>query len=116
MSEKSVLILVLHKIEVLDDLLHELNDAELCGATVLNSVGMAHELHTYEDSHAIGSLRALFLSDKSENRTVFMVIDNEKIPAAKEIVYRVVGDLSQPNTGILFALPVTFAEGLTGEG
>lgn len=112
MAEKSVLFLVLHKIEVLDELLSELNNAGIRGATVLHSIGMAHELHTYEDTHAISSLRALFSSSKNENRTIFMVMDNDKIDTAKKIINNVVGDLSKPDTAILFATPCLFTEGL----
>ncbi len=112
MTEKSVLVLVLHKVEVLDQLLRNFNDSGIAGATVLNSVGMAHELHSYEDSHAISSLRALFSVGKSENRTIFTVLDNNMIETARKVINDTVGGLENPNTGILFTIPLSFVEGL----
>ena len=113
-SEKVILFFVLNKIEKLDELLHALMDAGIRGATVLTSIGMASELgmRNDEDSHVISSFRAFFVSGKSENRTIFTVIDKALIPKASEIISGVVGDLSKPNTGVLFAMPAVYVEGL----
>ncbi len=113
-TEKVILFFVLNKIEKLDELLHALMDAGIRGATVLNSIGMASELgmKNDEDSHVISSFRAFFVSGKSENRTIFTVIDKALIPKASEIISGVVGDLSKPNTGVLFAMPAVYVEGL----
>ena len=40
-----------------------------------------------------------------------MLINEEKIATAKEVIYRVVGPLNKPETGILFAIPTLFSEG-----
>ncbi|MCI8565545.1 MAG: hypothetical protein HFI39_04365 [Lachnospiraceae bacterium] len=111
MKEKALLIVVLNKIELLDKLLAALNDAEIRGATVLHSIGMAHELAGLEDNYVISSLRAMFASDHHENRTIFMVIDQERITAATQVIDDVI-DLQKPDTGILFAVPVLFAAGI----
>lgn len=41
-----------------------------------------------------------------------MVIEKAKRERVRRVVREKVGDLAQPDTGILFALPVTFADGL----
>ena len=112
MTEKSMLIIVLNRVELLDKLLSALNKNGIKGATILNSMGMAHELGIMqEDSYYIGSLRALFGGSHKENRTIFMVIDNDRITDATQVVDEVI-DLRQPDTGILFAIPVLFAAGI----
>lgn len=111
MREKALLIVVLNRVELLDKMLKALNDADIKGATVLNSIGMAHELASMEDSYVIGSLRAMFASDRRENRTIFMVIDSDRITAATQVIDDVI-DLQKPDTGILFAVPVLFAAGI----
>ena len=113
MTEYELLVLVLNKINVVDDLLIELNDAGIHGATVINSTGMAHALASREDSLAISSFRAFFGHDREENRTVFIVLPKEMIPAARNVIRHAVGDLSRPDTGILFTMPLDFVEGIS---
>lgn len=112
MENLQVMFLVLNKVEALDTLLIELNHAGVRGATVINSTGMAHAIASHEDSAIISSLRAFFVSDREDNKTLFMVLDDKGIKTAREVIHRVVGDLSKPDTGILFCLPTTFVEGL----
>ena len=114
MHEKALLVVVLNRIELLDKLLTALNDGGIRGATVLNSIGMAHELASLEDNYVISSLRAMFASGHRENRTIFMVIDNARITTATQIIDGVI-DLRKPDTGILFAIPVLFAAGIKEE-
>ena len=41
-----------------------------------------------------------------------MVLPDEKVEEAKKIVNQVTGGLEQPDSGIMFAMPLTFVEGL----
>lgn len=110
--EKQVLFLVLNKIEILDRLLIALNKAGVRGATVVSSIGMAHAIANCEESHIISSMRAFFVSDREENKIVFMVVDDEGAATARKVIHEVVGDLSKPDTGIMFSIPTLFVEGL----
>lgn len=114
-SDKLVLFIVLNRVEKLDKLLEELRAAGIGGATVLNSIGMAHELGGLEDSHAISSFRAFFGMRHSENRTIFTIIDRRQVMDAREVFDRVVGDVTQPDTGIIFAVPAIFVEGIPAD-
>ena len=49
--------------------------------------------------------------DGEDNRTILSVIKNNQLDTARKIVYNTVGDLSQPNTGIMFTVPLDFVEG-----
>lgn len=108
-----VLVLVLNRIDRLDSLLDELNRHDIKGATVINSIGMAQALASMEDSHTISSMRAFFSCDREENKTVFMVCDEATEQRAKQVIRSVVGDLAEPNTAIMFSVPVLSAEGIT---
>lgn len=107
------LLLVLNKVELLDDLLEKLMENGICGATILNSTGMVRELaKNSEDYPIFGSIYAFINPDRKESRTVFMVLKDEKVEGVKEIIRQVLGDLSQPDSAVLFTLPVLSAEGV----
>ena len=38
--------------------------------------------------------------------------DDDQLDAAVEAIKKVTGDLSKPNAGVLFAVPITYAEGI----
>jgi len=47
------------------------------------------------------------------NRTLITIVKDEKmIPAVVEATQRIIGDLNEPNTGILTVLPLIEAYGL----
>lgn len=108
-----LLVLVLNKVELLDELLEGFAKERISGATILNSLGMAHKLYQsgYEDDSFLGSLRALLEPEHEESRTVFAVLKEEEVDKAIRVIEGVVGDLSQPDTGIVFTLPVDFIKG-----
>ncbi|MDD2268576.1 MAG: hypothetical protein PHY15_03365 [Eubacteriales bacterium] len=107
-----VLVLVLNKVEVLETLMLELNEAGLRGATIINTTGMGQALASKKDeSYIIASIRDMLSGTRVDSRTIFMVLEENKIPTARSVIRNVVGDLTKPNTGIMFCLPVDFVEG-----
>jgi len=112
MSNKVMLILVLNKVEYLDKLLLELNDEGIQSATVLRSAGMMQQLAQAGDEQIISTLRPLFTPNHSENKTIFMLLDEEEVETARKVINEVIGGLSKPETGILFAIPTLFTEGI----
>ena len=107
-----LLIVVLNNVELLEALLETLTARGLKGATILNSTGMVRELTRSEDYPLFGSLRMLMMPEQDESRTVFMAIPEEKVELAKQTVRDILGDLSKPNTGVMFTLPIIDAEGI----
>ena len=105
-----LLIIVLNKVECLDRLLGKLGKNNIPGATILDSKGMAQELEAHDELRFLGSLR-LDPAHK-ENKTIFMVLPEEKVAAVSKIVNEVTGGLDRPDTGILFTVPIDYAEGL----
>lgn len=106
-----LMVIILNKTEVLDYLLEGLSAAGICGATIIESSGMAMTLSKLDSSFLSASIRSLFTGEEEDNRTILSVIKNNQLETARKVVYNTVGDLSQPNTGIMFTIPLDFVEG-----
>ena len=110
-----LLLIVLNKTEKLSPLLDAWMEQGIGGATVLKSSGMVHILSkNIEQYPIVGSLRRLLgdMDERKDSRTIFMALQDEKIEAAKAVVRTIVGDLSKPDTAVMFTLPVLSAEGV----
>ena len=105
-----LLVIILNKTDVLDYLLEGLSAAGIKGATIIESSGMAMTLSRLDSSFLSASILGLFTGEE-DNRTILSVIKNNQLDTARKIVYNTVGDLSQPNTGIMFTVPLDFVEG-----
>lgn len=106
--------IILNDTDKLDDLLTALGDNGISGATVFDSTGMGHKLMNntnYEYIRFIGSLRSILNPEKQNNYTILAVMTNEQVILARSAVNKVLGDLSKPDTGIMFTLPIDFIEG-----
>ena len=107
-----LLVLVLNDVDLLDPLLEEMLEKGVRGATILNSMGMAMELSKAEDYPMFGSLRMMLNSDHEESRTIFFILQEEEVKKVKQVIRDVLGDLSMPDTAIMFTMPILDAEGI----
>lgn len=110
-----MLLIVLNRVEKLNPLMDAFMERGLGGATILKSDGMVKILAKNIEHYPIfGSLRQLMNDDeeRKSNRTIFMVLPEDRIEAAKETVRTVVGDLSEPDSAIMLTLPVLSVEGM----
>lgn len=112
-----LLVFVLNRVEYLDEVLEGFAEQKIGGATIFHSLGMARELYHagHEDDGFLGSLRAFLDPDREESRTIFTVVEDGQVERAVEVIESVVGDLSKPDTGIVFTLPVDFIKGIRGD-
>jgi len=106
-----LLVFVLNKIEKLDALLEELANNQISGATIFRTTGMVRELMSRHELGIFGSFRHLLDADRKENRTLFMVVKTEQIAIIEKVIDQVVGNIDEPDTGILFTLPVESVRG-----
>lgn len=107
-----VLFLVLHKIEKLDDLLVALQNNGISGGTIIESKGMLNTLKN-NDNFIIESLR-IFLEDPREaSKTLFFILEKEKVSVARKVIDETLGGINNPNTGIMFGIDLTFVDGLS---
>ena len=106
-----LMVLILNKTDALDNLLEGLSAAGLGGATIIESSGLATTLSRLDSSFISSSIRAILSGSEEDNRTILSVIRNDQLDIARKVIYNTVGDLSSPNTGILFTVPIDFVEG-----
>lgn len=108
-----IVMLVLNKTEKLEELLEAFLEEGIRGCTVLESTGMMRVLNQNgDDMPMFGALRALFDPERKSSKTLMMVLNDQEVETVKKVIRKVVGDLSKPDTGILFAMPALFVEGL----
>ncbi len=109
-----LLVFVLNKEELLEDVLTAYVEAGIPGATILDSEGMGRFL-TYEVP-LFADFKDFMKGNKPYNKTIFSVVKNEKnIPKLEQLLDEICGGLDEPGTGILFTIPVDYARGLVKE-
>ena len=107
-------VLVLNKTELLEPLFEAMLEKGISGATVLDSTGMMRVLSDDEnvDLPMLGLFRHVFSPERRASKTVFIVLPDEQVSVLSELIDQVTGGLDQPDTGIAFAMPVSFLKGL----
>lgn len=109
-----LLFFVMNNVEKLDQLLKDFSNENKFRATIIDSTGMARLLADHD--YLFGSLRALLNNSQVTSKTIFMVLDHEDIDHAVQIIERNVGDLDEPNTGVVFTVPVSYVKGIVKKG
>ena len=98
-----------------EDVLNAWVEAGVTGATILDSFGIGHLMpgEMRDDLPLLPSLADIMQGREEHNRLIFSVVtddfDVERLVAASESI---VGRLADPNTGILFTVPVGRVWGL----
>ncbi len=105
--------IILNKTECLDELLETFKENNMPGATIIDSKGMIQELSDSDDFRIVGSLRELFMPSHKENKTVIMVARDEDINVISRMVNEATGGLNNPDTGIMFTIPIDYLEGMS---
>ena len=111
-----MILFVLHDAEKLPDILDSWNQVGVSGITIFPSTGLARLKNgdlLRDDLPLIPSLEDLLHTSEISNRTLMTLVKGEamveKVVAATEAV---IGDLDEPNTGILTVIPVAKVYGL----
>lgn len=109
-----LLVFVLDNLEQCADVLDAWEDAGVSGVTILESTGLNRVRQGMRDDFPLlPSLRSLLAGLEMHHRTLFSIVEDEAIlDAAIAATQDVVGDLSQPYTGLLFVVPVSRVLGL----
>jgi len=114
MSRLKVVIIVLNREEYLDELLEAFVELDVRGATVIDSVGMGQIIK--HDIPIFGGLRSLMTGARPYNKTIFTVVNEDMVESIAKVFEQICGDLDEPGTGLVFALPVDYVKGLKDEG
>ena len=99
--------------ETVDEILSGFLELGITGATILNSEGMGRVLS--HDIPIFAGLQTLISRSRPQNRTIFSVIEDEKVDPAIALLQEVCGDLTAPATGIAFTFPLGRVVGLAPE-
>ena len=109
----SLVVLVMECAEICHDILGAWEEAGASGATILESTGLARIRGAVRDDlPLVPSLRNLLKVDEMHNRTVFTIIDDDEVLERVLQVTRENIDFTQPNSGLMFVLPVSQIFGL----
>ncbi|HHY03754.1 MAG TPA: hypothetical protein GX534_01005 [Thermoanaerobacterales bacterium] len=108
-----LLVVVLNDVDKLESLLKEFINIGIKGATVIDSTGMARVLHDDLDNIPIfGSIKMFINENYPYNKTIFVVLNDNQLQPAIKAIKKTLGDLSKPDAGILFTIPVNYIEGI----
>ena len=104
-----LLFYVMNKVDLLDDLLEDFSKEPEFRATIIDSMGMAHML---KDSGYFFNLRDLLNQSQVNSKTIMMALEKESVEKAVSIIENVVGDLTEPDSGVVFTVPISYAKGI----
>jgi len=106
-----LLICVINKSELLDDVLAGLLEIGVTGCTVIESQGMGKIIS--QDIPIFSGFTSMFSGARKSNYTIFSVMKDKKLSdEAIKIIKNIYGTFDDPSTGICFTLPVNRVEGL----
>lgn len=113
-----MVLLVLDDINLCSSVLDAWEAAGASGVTILGSTGLGRvrKAALRDDLPLFPSLANLLRGHEEEHRTLFTVVENEAlVDALIDATQEITGDLSEPEKGVLFVLPVSRAVGLRGQ-
>lgn len=110
-----LLFLVIKRVELVDEIMKSLAKAGIRGGTCIDSIGMAKSISDMDNLPMIGVLRTLLNGGEDvtqKGKTIFVALNDDQVDTARKAITDITGDLSQPNAGVMFAVPISFAEGI----
>lgn len=109
-----LLFLIIKRTELVDDIMKALAGAGIHGGTVIDSIGMAKSISSMDNLPTIGLLREMLKGEDpmKKGKTIFVAVEDELVETAKSVILNITGDLTKPNAGVLFGVPITFALGI----
>ena len=109
----NLLVVILKNQELVTEICKELAEEGVHGGTILDGTGMASVIEKMDDLPIFGMLKAILSDDEDHDvvKVMMFVMDDDDVKKARKIIRNAVG-LDEPNTGIMFSVPVSFVEGL----
>lgn len=109
-----LLVFITNDVNSISPILSELMEKGIGGATVVDCKGMLTALNesSVEPPPIFGSLRRFINPDREAGKMIFMVVEDGELEKAKDAIHDVCGNLSRPNSGIMFSLPLMWVEGV----
>ena len=73
---------------------------------------MFKSLDDSDESYLLGSLRLFLDNPRPDSKTIFFIVNDEQVNIVRKTVNDVLEGIENPNTGIIFGIPISFADGL----
>lgn len=106
-----LIVIILNRVELLEDLLSAFLEIGVSGATVIDGTGMGQILTSQIPIFA--GLRDAFPGTNPVNKTILIVAREKQIKDIRIVLEDICGDFNTPGKGIYFSIPLDFVEGLT---
>jgi len=109
-----MLLFVLDDPNKLDQVLNAWESIGVTGVTILESTGInRHKQHQLAGKAFMAGINRLMQYDEEGHYTLFTIVKGaDKVRACIEITETVVGNLKEPNTGVIAAWPVGIVKGV----
>lgn len=111
-----LVIFVVDNPDFCSEILEAWEQAGVTGATIMESTGLGRYQRARlrrDDFSIMPSISQFFEAEEIRHRTIFSVVQTQQqIDALVGAASRIVGDLNQPNTGVMFVLPVLQVYGI----
>ena len=113
-----LLVHITNHTSTVNPIMSKLMEAGIHGGSIVDCEGMLAAMNEDSvDAPAIfGGLRKFVNPDRENNKMIFLVLRDEDVNKAIDVIHEVAGDLKLPNTGILFVVPITRWEGVSRNG
>ncbi|MDO5718354.1 MAG: hypothetical protein Q4P34_05150 [Tissierellia bacterium] len=105
------LFIVINKTELFENLIEEFHKNDIHSGTIFESLGMAS---IFNHDTMVGNFRGALNKFRPFNKTILMILPEDKAESAKRCVRTVIGDLDREDVGIMFTIPVSSFEGIRG--
>lgn len=110
-----LLTLILKKTNLVSELNEELKNIGIHHGTIIDAKSMTNGLSPWsDDSIIIGGMlrRSKNFEYNEECKIMMFLLKDEQIAPCREVIENVIGDITKPETAILYTMPIDFAEGL----
>mgnify|MGYP003491187482 CR=1 FL=1 len=101
--------------ESVTPIMEKMMAAGIHGASVVDCEGMLASVNadSVNAPSIFGGLRQFVNPERPSNKMIMVVLKDEEVKGAIDIIHEVSGNLKLPNTGIMFTVPVTRWEGVS---
>ena len=99
--------------ETVTPIMDKMMAAGIHGASIVTCEGMpaAVNADSVNAPAIFGGLRQFLNPERPQNKMILVLLEDNQVQQAIDIVHQVSGDLRLPNTGVMFVLPVSRCEG-----
>ena len=107
---KELFVCVINRPEAVEDVVSAFVEIGVTGCTIIDSKGMGKIIA--QDIPIFSGFSSLFSGSRESNVTIFSLMESSLVDSAIEIIEQVYTSFSEPDTGIVFTLPVNKVKGL----